>query len=59
MITGSGSVSGGAVIFIGLFPIVVGEGPDVTLIVLFSIVLTVLNVVVFLAMKRNMHQSRD
>lgn len=59
MITGSGSVSGSAVIFIGLFPIVVGEGPDVTLIVLFSIVLTVLNVVVFLAMKRNMHQSRD
>ena len=36
---GAGSVSGGAVIFIGPFPIVIGVGPDVTWLVLFSIIL--------------------
>jgi uncharacterized membrane protein len=34
---GSGSVSGGTIIFIGPFPIVIGAGPDVASIVLFSI----------------------
>jgi uncharacterized membrane protein len=51
---GGGSVSGGAVIFIGPFPIVIGAGPDVTWIVLFSIILAVLSVVVFLVMNRKM-----
>ena len=51
---GGGSVSGGAVIFIGPFPIVIGAGPDVTLIVLFSIILAVLSLVVFLVMNRKM-----
>jgi uncharacterized membrane protein len=53
---GDGSVSGGAVIFIGPFPIVIGAGPDVTLIVLFSIILAVLSVVVFLVMNRKMRR---
>jgi uncharacterized membrane protein len=51
---GGGSVSGGAVIFIGPFPIVIGAGPDVTWIVFFSIILAVLSVVVFLVMNRKM-----
>jgi uncharacterized membrane protein len=51
---GGGSASGGVVIFIGPFPIVIGAGPDVTLIVLFSIILAVLSVVVFLVMNRRM-----
>ena len=51
---GGGSVSGGAVIFIGPFPIVIGAGPDVTWIVFFSIILAILSVVVFLVMNRKM-----
>lgn len=50
------SVSGGLVVFIGPFPIVIGAGPDVTLIVLFSIILAVLSVVVFLVINRRMRR---
>jgi uncharacterized membrane protein len=52
VLCGGGSASAGAVIFIGPFPIVIGAGPDVTWIVLFSIILVVLSVVVFLVMNR-------
>jgi uncharacterized membrane protein len=55
---GGGSASAGAVIFIWpFFPIVIGAGPDVTLIVLFSIILAVLSVVVFLVMNRRLRRS--
>jgi uncharacterized membrane protein len=53
-----GSASAGAVIFIGPFPIVIGAGPDVTWIVLFSIIITVLSIVVFLVMNRRMSRFR-
>lgn len=48
------SASAGVVIFIGPFPIVIGAGPDVTWIILFSIILAVLSVVVFFVMNRRM-----
>jgi uncharacterized membrane protein len=51
---GGGSASVGAVIFIGPFPIVIGAGPDVTLIILLSVVLAVLSVVMFLIMNKRM-----
>jgi uncharacterized membrane protein len=51
-----GSASAGAVIFIGPFPIVIGAGPDVTWIVLLSIIIAVLSVVVFLVMNRRMRR---
>jgi len=54
-----GSVSGGVVIFIGPFPIVVGAGPDVSLIILVSVILAVLSVVVFLVMNRRMRRVDD
>lgn len=54
---GGGSANVGAVIFIGPFPIVIGAGPDVTWIVLFSIILAVLSVVVFLVMNRRIRGS--
>jgi uncharacterized membrane protein len=54
---GGSSANVGAVIFIGPFPIVIGAGPDVTWIVLFSIILAVLSVVVFLVMNRRMRRS--
>ncbi len=53
---GGGSASAGAVIFIGPFPIVIGAGPDVTWIVLFSIILAVLSIVVFLVMNRRLRR---
>ena len=53
---GGGSANVGAVIFIGPFPIVIGAGPDVTWIVLFSIILAVLGVVVFLVMNRRLRR---
>jgi uncharacterized membrane protein len=56
---GGSSANVGAVIFIGPFPIVIGAGPDVTWIVLFSIILAVLSVVVFLVMNRRMRRSGD
>jgi len=49
---GSSAMSSSAVIFIGPFPIIIGVGPDITWIVLFSIILTLLSVVVFLVMNR-------
>jgi uncharacterized membrane protein len=56
VLCGGGSASAGAVIFIGPFPIVIGAGPDVTWIVLFSIILVVLSVVVFLVMNRKINK---
>jgi uncharacterized membrane protein len=56
---GGGSVSGGVVIFIGPFPIVIGAGPDVSLIILVSVILAVLSVVVFLVMNRRMRRVGD
>jgi uncharacterized membrane protein len=56
VLSGGGSVSGGVVIFIGPFPIVIGAGPDVTWIVLFSIIMAVLSVVVFLVMRRKVRE---
>ncbi len=52
VISGSGSINGGAIIFIGPFPIVIGVGPDAALLVLFSIILAVLSIVVFFVMRR-------
>jgi uncharacterized membrane protein len=56
---GGGSASGGVVIFVGPFPIVIGAGPDVTWIVLFSTVLTVLSVVIFFVMNRKIRKRED
>jgi len=53
---GGVSASGGVVIFIGPFPIVIGAGPDATWIVLFSIILAVLSVVVFFVMNRKIRK---
>ena len=53
---GGGSASVGAVIFIGPFPIVIGAGPDITLIVLFSIILAVLSIVVLLVVNRKIRR---
>ncbi|MEM3377462.1 MAG: DUF131 domain-containing protein [Candidatus Bathyarchaeia archaeon] len=46
--------SAGAVIFIGPFPIVIGAGPDTTLLVSFSIILAVIGIVIFFVMNRKL-----
>ena len=55
-VLGGGSVSGGAVIFIGPFPIVIGAGPDFEWLILIGIILTVLSVVFFFVMNRKMRR---
>jgi uncharacterized membrane protein len=59
VLSSGGSASAGVVIFIGPFPIVIGAGPDVTWIVLFSIILAVLSIVVFLVMNRRIRRLED
>jgi uncharacterized membrane protein len=59
VLSGGGSASAGAVIFIGPFPIVIGAGPDVTWIILFSLIIAVLSVVVFLVMNRRVRRLED
>jgi uncharacterized membrane protein len=59
VLDGGGSVSGGAVIFIGPFPIVIGAGPDVTWTVLFSIILAILSIVAFLVINRKIRRLEN
>ena len=51
-IGGSSSVSGGIIIFIGPFPIVVGAGPDAIWLILIVTVLAITSVLVFVAIRR-------
>jgi uncharacterized membrane protein len=57
MLYGGGSANFGAVIFIGPFPIVIGAGPEATLMVLFGIILAVLSVIMLLVMSRRIKES--
>jgi uncharacterized membrane protein len=54
---GGGSANFGGIIFIGPFPIVIGAGPDATLMVLFGIILAVLSVIMFIVMSRRIKGS--
>lgn len=49
---GNSTINFGGVIFIGPFPIAIGIGPDAILMVLFSIILAVLSVIMFLMLHR-------
>ena len=53
-LAGNGLVIGDGVIFIGPFPIVIGAGVGAVWIVFFSIILTILSIVVFLVIKKKM-----
>jgi uncharacterized membrane protein len=52
MLYSGGSASTGVIIFIGPIPIVIGAGPQAGLMVLFSIILAVLSIIIFLIMRR-------
>jgi uncharacterized membrane protein len=52
LLYGGGSANFGAVIFIGPIPIVVGAGPDATLMVLLGVIFAVLSVIMFMVMRR-------
>jgi uncharacterized membrane protein len=47
-----GSASAGIVVFIGPFPIVFGVGPDAVWLILIGVILAVVNVVLFMVMRR-------
>jgi uncharacterized membrane protein len=53
---GGGSASVGAVIFIGPFPIVIGAGPDLNLLIVVGVVLAILSVVVFVVLNRRVRR---
>jgi uncharacterized membrane protein len=55
----SGSASGGVVVFIGPFPIGIGAGYDVSVIITFSIILAALSIVVLFAVNRKMKSLDD
>jgi len=55
---GNGSVNFGAIIFIGPVPIIVGTGPEVTLMVLFAIILAVLSIIMFLITRRKIDKVK-
>jgi uncharacterized membrane protein len=54
---GEGSMNFGALIFIGPIPIVVGAGPEATLMVLIAVILAVLSVILFIIMRREVKRS--
>ncbi len=57
VLSSGNSVSVGAVIFIGPFPIVIGAGPDVTWMVLFSVILAMLGLLVFFVMNKRLKRA--
>jgi len=52
LLGGNGTVSGGAIIFVGPIPIVLGAGPHAFLVVVVAAVLTVIGFAVFFWMRR-------
>lgn len=54
---GEGQINFGALIFIGPIPIVVGAGPQATLMVIFAIILAILSVIIFIILRRGIVKS--
>jgi len=52
LVGGDGAVSGGAVVFVGPIPILIGDGPHGFLAVVLAAVLTIIGFVVFFWMRR-------
>jgi len=52
LLIGGSSTSLGVVIFIGPIPIIVGAGPEAQWLILFAIILAVLSIVMFTAMRK-------
>jgi uncharacterized membrane protein len=57
ILSGGGSADFGIVIFIGPIPIVLGAGPQATLLILFSIMLAALSITIFLLMRKRMEKA--
>lgn len=56
VLSSEGSVNFGGFILIGPIPIVFGAGPEAPWLVLFAIILTVLSVIMFLIMRREIRR---
>jgi len=57
LLGGNGTVSGGAIIFVGPVPIVLGAGPHAFLAVVVAAALTVIGFAVFLWMRRQVSKG--
>ena len=57
LLSGNGTVSSGAIIFVGPIPIVLGAGPYAFLAVVVAAVLTVIGFVVFLWMRKQVSKG--
>lgn len=57
LLGGDETVSGGAIIFIGPIPIILGAGPDAFLAIIVAAVLTVIGFVVFFWMRKQSSKS--
>ncbi len=54
LLGGDASVSGGAIIFVGPIPIILGSGPDAFLAIMLAAVLTIIGFVVFFWLRRQL-----
>ena len=54
---GSETVNFGAIIFIGPVPIIVGAGPEATWMILFSVILAVLSIIMFIIFRRGIGKA--
>jgi len=57
LVLSGGSVNFGGIVFIGPIPIVVGVGPEVQWLILFSIILAVLTIIMFLLLRRKLERT--
>ena len=57
VLSGSGSTSGGGVIFIGPFPIVFGFGPDAGWLIAVGIIIAVVSLVLLWVMRRKLGED--
>lgn len=56
----SGSNTGfGVFILIGPIPIIIGAGPEAQWLILIAIILTIISVITYLAMRRQIQKNRD
>ncbi|HKZ93280.1 MAG TPA: DUF131 domain-containing protein [Candidatus Bathyarchaeia archaeon] len=57
LLGGDGTVSGGAIIFVGPIPIVLGAGPYAPLAIVLAAVLTIIGFIVFFWMRKQVARS--
>jgi uncharacterized membrane protein len=57
LLSGDADVSGGAIIFVGPIPIILGAGTDAFLVIVLAVVLTIIGFIVFFWMRRQVSKG--